>query len=511
MSCEERVVIDVARPRVHNSVVWIIILDVAVGNSRRTGAEIVDLVGRVAPQDAVGHRRAAPVVAHPAAVVVGRVSAECAVRHRRAAVPIVHPAAVEPGRVSTERAVRHRRAGAGVGHPAAVTVCRVPAERAVGHRRAAVGMVVHPTAQLPSGVCAERAVDHGRVAVIPVQHPAAVGARVPAERAVGHRRAALVVVHPAAAVAPVPAERTVGHRRVAGAVVHPAAVVGRVSAERAVGHRWAAVVVVHPSTLVVRVCPVVSASGNGESVEDGRGVGSAPSDDVIAVVGVVARRSDVAAEDGLIEQPGAFPERALSAVETTVEFNAGDQLERGRAVRSGRRLVRTGGHPDLVAVDGQAQGGLQIRAGITPTGAAAAAAIVDVVRRLGLGGLGRHQHAGKNPKQRSSSIDATHDQDLLLREDFAAVRTPQRFMGVNGSADPEISGDRPSAERLRTSSAGGCTVALPSLSGATPAYPILTPASSRMSFLAALPWEANTDGNSSLVVATDNYTARKRA
>ena len=103
---------------------------------------------RVAPEYAVGHRRAAVhQVVHPAAVKFCRVAAERAVGNHWATVrQVVHPAAVAVDRVTDERAVGDRWAAVHqVAHPTTFVVCRVSAERAVGQRRAAV-QVVHPAA-----------------------------------------------------------------------------------------------------------------------------------------------------------------------------------------------------------------------------------------------------------------------------------------------------------------------------------------------------------------------------
>ncbi|MBA7704999.1 hypothetical protein ES703_113823 [subsurface metagenome] len=66
--------------------------------------------------------------------------------------------------------------------------------------------VIQPAAKFTGRVANDGAVDDGAVAVI---QPAAVSGRVAAERAIGQRRAAGVVVRSAAELCSVPAERAV--------------------------------------------------------------------------------------------------------------------------------------------------------------------------------------------------------------------------------------------------------------------------------------------------------------
>ena len=147
---KQRVVVDVARTIVPA-------LHIAVADGRRS----TDLVRRVAPQDAVAHRRAAgrPIV-HPAAVVGGGVSAEGHIGQRRAGREIVHPAAVAGG-VSAEGHIGQRRAAGVIEHPAArimriTAAIRVPAGDAEAVQHGSGGqsviiiiddMVVHAAAR----------------------------------------------------------------------------------------------------------------------------------------------------------------------------------------------------------------------------------------------------------------------------------------------------------------------------------------------------------------------------
>ena len=150
-----------------------------------------------------------------------------------------------------------------VGHRAALDR-GVLMKRAVGHRRAA-NVVVHPPALERDHVPAEPAVRHRRVAAVLVVHPAAVRRRVVAEDAVGDLGVAVHVIDHAAAFAErfVLGERAVGHRRAAVlAIVHPATIVRGVLGERAVRHRRATGVVVHAAAAGCR------AAGDGEAVQD---------------------------------------------------------------------------------------------------------------------------------------------------------------------------------------------------------------------------------------------------
>lgn len=79
-----------------------------------------------------------------------------------------------------------------------------------------------------------------------------------------------------------------------------------------------------------------------EAVHDG--VGRA-SQDVVAVVGVVVQRVDVAAERRRIRRPVALVARRHSARESAVELHAG--LQREAVGAAGAGLVDAGGDPDL--------------------------------------------------------------------------------------------------------------------------------------------------------------------
>ncbi len=105
----------------------------------------------------------------------------------------------------------------------------------------------------------------------------------------------------------VPAERAVGHRRAAVVVVHPAALPGRVPAERAVGHGWPTIFVVHsPAASPGDILVFVSISrGDGKAVQYGCGIRPAASNHVVAVLVIVGKvrpiiAKQVAAEDGLV-------------------------------------------------------------------------------------------------------------------------------------------------------------------------------------------------------------------
>ena len=219
-------------------------LNVAVCDGGRAANE---LAASVAPENAVGDRRAAVFVIYPSAVD-GGIAGKGAVGYGGVAdCPVEHPAAVD-GDITGKGAVGHRRTGLVVFHPTAVEIGAIVAEGAVGDSRAAEP-VIHP-ATPACRVIEEVAVGHGGAAVV-VGYPAAafVDCGIAAEGTVGHRRVAVMVGNPAGEVAGgIAGEVAVGHSRAAVIVMNPAAhEVGGIVAEGAVGHHWAAARVVHPA------------------------------------------------------------------------------------------------------------------------------------------------------------------------------------------------------------------------------------------------------------------------
>ena len=164
-------------------------------------------------------------------VSVGLLSFRCCTSRRRSRV----------GRVAAEE--RAAESGSGRCHPSLYIPPPLEAELPVNVQLVSVGLLPSqlniPPPFVGGRVARERAVGQRRAAVVVVVHPAApTCGRVVRERAVAQGRAAVVVVHPAAAVGGrvVRERRSWSRRRAAAGVVHPAAVrVGRVARERAVG------------------------------------------------------------------------------------------------------------------------------------------------------------------------------------------------------------------------------------------------------------------------------------
>ena len=119
-------------------------------------------------------------------------------------------------------------------------------------------------------------------------------------------------------------------------------------------------------------------SRDGETVENGGGIGATSSHYVVAVL--LTWPSDVATEDGhvaahIARLQGAIPS---SRGKAAAKYDAVLQLKRGSVFGPSRRLVSALGYPDLVAVLGNAQGCLQVGVGIHPGAAVVCARSGDI-------------------------------------------------------------------------------------------------------------------------------------